>query len=107
MRIKSFSVLSVVITFFAMLLPVNAMYLNYPDADDVRVFLFDLEARFPELAKVESLGYSCLDSMPVWGIKISDNVHLDENEPSVFINGAIHAEEMFGTLYVFHSPKHF
>ena len=34
--------------------------------------------------------------MPIWAVKISDNVHVEEDEPAVLYNGVHHAEEVLG-----------
>ena len=44
----------------------------------------------------EVLGYSTEDNLPFWGVKISDNANVDEDEPRILILGQCHAEEIYG-----------
>ena len=44
----------------------------------------------------EVIGYSTKDNLPFWGVKISDNADVDEDEPRVLILGQCHAEEIYG-----------
>ena len=52
----------------------------------------DAVAAHPEIAQRFSIGKS-YEGREIWGIKISDNVGVDENEPEVFIHGLTHARE--------------
>jgi len=42
-----------------------------------------------------TIGYS-LEGRPIWGMKISDNPEMDEDEPEVLYNALIHAREPIG-----------
>ena len=44
----------------------------------------------------EIIGYSGVDNLPIWAIKLSFNANLDEDEPKVLILGQCHAEEIYG-----------
>ena len=46
--------------------------------------------------KKKVIGYSTKDNLPFWGIKISDNADVDEDEPRILILGQCHAEEIYG-----------
>ena len=52
----------------------------------------DAVAAHPGIAMKFSIGTS-YEGREIWGIKISDNVATDENEPEVFIHGLTHARE--------------
>ena len=52
----------------------------------------DAVAAHPAIAAKFSIGRS-YEGREIWGIKISDNVAQDENEPEVFIHGLTHARE--------------
>jgi len=54
--------------------------------------LFDLSSKHPGLAKLVILGES-LERRPIYGLKISDNVALEEDEAEVLILGCHHARE--------------
>jgi carboxypeptidase T len=51
-----------------------------------------LEAAYPQIARVLEIGRS-LEGRPIYGLKISDNPALDENEPAVVFLGCHHARE--------------
>ena len=44
----------------------------------------------------EIIGYSGVDNLPIWAIKISFNANIDEDEPKILILGQCHAEEIYG-----------
>jgi carboxypeptidase T len=52
----------------------------------------DAVAAHPDIAMKFSIGTS-FEGRQIWGIKISDNVRVDENEPEVFLHGLTHARE--------------
>jgi len=54
--------------------------------------LFDLQAKYPGLAKVFILGES-LGRRPIYGLKVSDSVALEEDEAETLILGCHHARE--------------
>lgn len=49
-----------------------------------------------EFLKLDTLGYSTRDSIPIFYLKISDNAGLDEDEPAVFLCAGVHSEEPLG-----------
>ena len=50
--------------------------------------------------RVDTLGYSSLENLPILAAKISDNVDLKEDEPRVLFVGQVHAEEILGVEMV-------
>jgi hypothetical protein len=44
----------------------------------------------------EIIGYSGVDNLPIWAIKLSFNADVDEDEPKILILGQCHAEEIYG-----------
>jgi len=44
----------------------------------------------------EIIGYTNVDNLPIWAIKLSFNANVDEDEPKVLILGQCHAEEIYG-----------
>lgn len=58
-------------------------------------YLMSLEARFPKIAKVMSLGKS-VKGRDLWAIKISKNVELDEVEPEFKYIANMHGDEITG-----------
>jgi hypothetical protein len=62
--------------------------------------LTELQASHPEVCRLDTLGYSTRDSIPMLRFKISDNVQIDEDEPAVFFCGGVHADEVLGVEVV-------
>lgn len=59
---------------------------------EVKAEIDQTVADHPGIARRFSIGRS-YEGRKIWGIWISDNVGVDENEPEVFINAQIHARE--------------
>jgi carboxypeptidase T len=59
---------------------------------EVKAEIDDAVAVHPDIAARFSMGVS-YEGRQIWGIKISDNVAVDEDEPEIFINAQIHARE--------------
>ena len=49
-----------------------------------------------DIAKVYIIGYSQQDHVPIYALRISDNVNIDEEEPALMFVGQMHAEEVLG-----------
>lgn len=52
--------------------------------------------RFPELVSIETIGVSATLGLPIWGVKISDEALLREDEPRILFMGVHHAREPIG-----------
>ncbi len=52
--------------------------------------------QYPTIAKLDTIGYSTNDSLPLFAMKLSDNVHVNEDEPEILYVGCHHAEEILG-----------
>ena len=50
--------------------------------------------------RVDTIGFSTQDQIPILAVKISDNVDLKEDEPQVLFVGQVHAEEVLGVEVV-------
>jgi len=59
-----------------------------------------LQTQRPDICKLDSVGYSNRDSVTIYQFKISDNVNIEEDEPAVFFNGGVHADEVLGVEVV-------
>lgn len=59
---------------------------SYNELEDIYQFLDDMQANYPELATVYTIGES-YEGRPMKVIKISTN----ENNPSIFFEAGIHA----------------
>lgn len=63
--------------------------------------LDSLHAHYPEIVSEKfSIGQS-IEGRQLWVVRISDNPEVDEDEPAVFLNAAIHAREPGGVSTVF------
>ncbi|UCD17104.1 MAG: thrombospondin type 3 repeat-containing protein [Candidatus Zixiibacteriota bacterium] len=58
-------------------------------------------AALHQLAMLDTIGYS-LEGRAIYALKISDNVEIDEDEPEIFFNGAIHAREVITVEIILH-----
>jgi hypothetical protein len=59
-----------------------------------------LVAANPTICLLDSIGHSNRDSLPLFMFKISDNVVTEEDEPAIFFNGGVHADEVLGVEVV-------
>jgi len=50
--------------------------------------------------RVDTIGFSTQEQIPILAVKISDNVNLKEDEPQVLFVGQVHAEEVLGVEVV-------
>ncbi|MFQ6613350.1 MAG: M14 family zinc carboxypeptidase [Fidelibacterota bacterium] len=53
-------------------------------------------AEYSDYFRVDTIGYSQQDNIPILAAVISDNVHSREDEPRVLFVGQVHAEEILG-----------
>ena len=74
----------------------NGFIKGYRNQKEVNLFLYGLQEKFPELVKVEVYGKS-VKGHDLISVKISDNVHLDEDEPELLITAATHGDELITT----------
>ncbi|MBI2520695.1 MAG: zinc carboxypeptidase [Bdellovibrio sp.] len=67
---------------------------QYKTAQEIAAFLQQVNQRFPEITKLESIGKS-VEGRDIWALKISDNASINEPEESkIFFNGMHHAREV-------------
>jgi hypothetical protein len=66
---------------------------QYHTYAEMQSLLDSLATAYPALCKIDTLG-TTYEGRVVRAIKISDNAHVDENEPEVFIMGCHHAREI-------------
>jgi murein tripeptide amidase MpaA len=59
--------------------------------------LHQYQIDYPHLVKLDSLGSSFEEGRTVWGLRISDNPTLQEDEPQILLDGNHHACELMGT----------
>ena len=75
-------------------------YSEYHSSDEIDSALAELENQYPDISRRVILGYS-QGNRPIWGLKISDNPAVDENEPILYIDAGIHGNEWIGVEVAF------
>ena len=70
----------------------ETLFGQYHSYDQIKQILHQMQSSYPSLAKVESIGPS-YENRWIYGIKISDNVNIDEDEPELVFSGCHHARE--------------
>ena len=78
---------------FLFLLTIDPRYHTF---DEVAYELDSIASHYSEIAKLDTIGFSSVDSLPLFALKISDNVDIDEDEPAILYIGCHHAEEILG-----------
>ncbi|MGQ9618435.1 MAG: M14 family zinc carboxypeptidase [Candidatus Aminicenantia bacterium] len=71
----------------------DPIYHTYEETVD---FLQEIEKNYPHLSKLFIIGKSTRFGYPIYALKISDNVELDEDEIAILIDGMHHAREPLG-----------
>ncbi|MDZ7374929.1 MAG: M14 family metallopeptidase, partial [candidate division KSB1 bacterium] len=66
---------------------------DWPSVEDLYQRLEQIARQHPQICRMIEIGRSARWQFPIWALKISDNVALEEDEPAVLINGGIHARE--------------
>jgi hypothetical protein len=51
---------------------------------------------YSAITHLDTIGYSTVDSLPIFAIKISDNADIEEDEPAILYVACHHAEEILG-----------
>ncbi len=69
---------------------------RYHTSDEIETELNNYATVYSDLAQLRLLGYTLQDSLPLYALKISDNVESEEDEPAIFYMGSMHAEEILG-----------
>jgi hypothetical protein len=73
---------------------------RYHTYAEMKAEMDSLAALYPDLCMVDSVGVTDHDNLPIWGLKLSDNVATDEDEPALLFVGQCHAEEVLGNEIV-------
>ena len=75
---------------------------RYHSTQEINAFLDSLD-NLEELngwVKIDTIGFSTQENLPILAIKISDNADIKEDEPRVLFVGQVHAEEVLGVEIV-------
>lgn len=68
----------------------------YYNNAEIHAELVALAAQYPDFVRLDSLGFAYETQQPIWGVKLSDNVTVEEDEPAFWVGGQVHAEEILG-----------
>ena len=77
------------------MLPCNETWDAYPTYDDYLTLMYAYPAFFPDICALEYIGFS-KDGREILALRISDNVHEEEDEPEVFYTSTMHGDETAG-----------
>ncbi len=69
---------------------------RYHTFDEVAYELDSIATQYSGIVMLDTLAYTDIDSLPIFALKISDSVMIDEDEPEVLYIGCHHAEEILG-----------
>ncbi|RLC55385.1 MAG: hypothetical protein DRH89_07775, partial [Candidatus Cloacimonadota bacterium] len=83
---------------------------RYHTYEEILQEINDLQANHPDIVMVQQIGTTLgadpyQDPIPIYAVKLSNNVTVDEDEPAVMYAGQCHAEEVLGveiTMYMIH-----
>ena len=73
--------------------PLPECYHTYAE---VTAELQQIASTYSDIAKLSVIGYSTQDNLPIYALKISNDVIHENPEPSVLFIGQVHAEEVLG-----------
>ena len=76
----------------------QALDSRYHTFPEIQEFLDSLNqiSDFNSVYRVDTIGYSSQEQLPIFAVKISDNAEMKEDEPRVLFIGQLHAEEILG-----------
>jgi len=83
---------------------------RYHTYEEIVQEISELQTNYPDIVMVQVIGTTLgadpyQDPIPIYAVKISNNVGVDEDEPAVMYAGQCHAEEILGvevTMYMIH-----
>ena len=88
-KVTAFLLILIPLVGFSQLIP--DFYLNY---DEIMDSLGTLEALYPDRMDIFQIGTTTFDSLPIYAVKISNNVHENRDKPRLLFVGQVHAEEI-------------
>ena len=69
---------------------------RYHTFNEVAHELDSIATHYSSITMLDTLGYTDIDSLPIFALKLSDSVTMDEDEPEILYIGCHHAEELIG-----------
>jgi hypothetical protein len=80
----------------ALAAPASALDEEYHTRLETYDALVATATSYPSICRMDTLGYSTEEGLPIWALKMSDNVGIDEDEPVILYDGVHHADEVLG-----------
>ena len=68
----------------------------YPALDELEMQFVELVQRYPNLAEIEQIGVSTARRRPIWGIRLANPSHRENDRPAVLFTALHHAREPAG-----------
>ncbi|MFQ5602045.1 MAG: M14 family zinc carboxypeptidase [bacterium] len=69
---------------------------SYRPLEEIERKLRYYQSKYSEIYSLEKIGKSTAQKRPIWGVKISDNAEVREDEPRILFVGVHHAREPIG-----------
>jgi hypothetical protein len=79
---------------------------EYHDYLETQALFSSLQTRHPEMVHIDTIGWSLWRHDPIWGVRISDNPSVEEDEPAILLTGVTHAREPMGNEIIIHLAKY-
>ncbi|MEZ4462429.1 MAG: M14 family metallopeptidase [bacterium] len=73
--------------------------LSYKSAEMVSALLHEVHRRFPEMTRLETVGYTS-QGRPIEALVVAKNLVADDPRPAILINGAYHGDEILSSEVV-------
>ena len=77
----------------------------YPSLDELEMEFVELVRRYPDLAEIEQIGVSTARRRPIWGIRLANPSHRENDRPAVLFTALHHAREPAG-IFICKARKH-
>ncbi len=79
---------------------------EYHDYFETRAVFESLQTLHSEILHIDTVGWSLWRHDPIWGIRISDNPSVEEDEPALLLTGVTHAREPLGDEILIYLAKY-
>jgi hypothetical protein len=76
--------------------PARTLPPSYKPYGDIETRIRRLAGKYPDLLQIEEIGRTTSRGLPIWAVKVSDNVRRREDEPRILFTGVHHAREPIG-----------
>ncbi len=68
----------------------------YHTYEQVYEVLDSFVTNYPDICRLDTIGYS-VQGRAIWAMRVTDNPHIEENDPEIRLKGNIHGNEHIGT----------